>query len=111
MTQMADTALSNGRYKLEERLARWPLLADDRLDHHEVPLTHDCLGIMLGAARRSKSLARFWRSCRRLIRNASWSAYRRRPVHRRVREQCACSSASCTARLLCRGAHELRIRP
>jgi hypothetical protein len=27
MTQMADTALSNGRHKIEERLARWLLLA------------------------------------------------------------------------------------
>jgi CRP-like cAMP-binding protein len=35
MTQMADTALSNGRQKIEERLARWLLLADDRLDNRE----------------------------------------------------------------------------
>ena len=50
MTQMADTALSNGRHKIEERLARWLLLADDRLDNHEIPLTHEFLGVMLGTA-------------------------------------------------------------
>ncbi|RPI41314.1 MAG: Crp/Fnr family transcriptional regulator [Hyphomicrobiaceae bacterium] len=38
MTQMADTALSNGCHKIEKRLARWLLLADDRLDNHEIPL-------------------------------------------------------------------------
>jgi len=51
MTQMADTALSNGRHKIEERLARWLLLADDRLENHEIPLTHEFLGVMLGTAR------------------------------------------------------------
>jgi hypothetical protein len=28
--QMAFTSLANGRYKIEERLARWLLMADDR---------------------------------------------------------------------------------
>jgi CRP-like cAMP-binding protein len=57
MTQMADTALSNGRHKIEERLARWLLLADDRLDDHEIPLTHEFLGIMLGTARPGVTIA------------------------------------------------------
>ena len=30
VAQMAYTALANGRYKIEERLARWLLMADDR---------------------------------------------------------------------------------
>src|SRR5262245_51056282 len=57
MTQMADTALSNGRHKIEERLARWLLLADDRLDNHEIPLTHEFLGVMLGTARPGVTIA------------------------------------------------------
>ena len=57
MTQMADTAISNGRHKIEERLARWLLLADDRLDNGEIPLTHDFLGVMLGTARPGVTLA------------------------------------------------------
>ena len=57
MIQMADTALSNGRHKIEERLARWLLLADDRLDHHEIPLTHEFLGVMLGTARPGVTIA------------------------------------------------------
>jgi CRP-like cAMP-binding protein len=57
MSQMADTALSNGRHKIEERLARWLLLVDDRLDHHEIPLTHEYLAIMLGTARPGVTIA------------------------------------------------------
>jgi CRP-like cAMP-binding protein len=57
MTQMADTALSNGRHKIEERLARWLLLADERLDDHEIPLTHEFLGVMLGTARPGVTIA------------------------------------------------------
>jgi CRP-like cAMP-binding protein len=57
MTQMADTALSNGRHNIEERLARWLLLADDRLDNHEIPLTHEFLGVMLGTARPGVTIA------------------------------------------------------
>jgi CRP-like cAMP-binding protein len=57
MTQMADTALSSGRHKIEERLARWLLLADDRLDNHEIPLTHEFLGVMLGTTRPGVTIA------------------------------------------------------
>jgi CRP-like cAMP-binding protein len=57
MTQMADTALSNGRHKIEERLARWLLLADDRLDDHQIPLTHEFLGVMLGTTRPGVTIA------------------------------------------------------
>jgi CRP-like cAMP-binding protein len=51
MTQMAFTALANGRYKVEERLARWLLMANDRADDSTIHLTHDFLAIMLGSRR------------------------------------------------------------
>src|SRR5262245_28857100 len=57
MRQSTDTALSNGRHKIEERLARWLLMADDRVDDHEIPLTHEFLGIMLGTARPGVTIA------------------------------------------------------
>jgi CRP-like cAMP-binding protein len=44
MTQAAHTALANGRGKLEERLARWLLMADDRAEERELPFTHE-LGV------------------------------------------------------------------
>ena len=57
MVQVAETALSNGSYTIEERLARWLLLVDDRLSSNEVPLTHEFLSIMLGVRRTGVTLA------------------------------------------------------
>jgi CRP-like cAMP-binding protein len=51
LLQTTQTALANGRSKNEERLARWLLMADDRIDGGELPLTHNFLGIMLGVQR------------------------------------------------------------
>jgi len=50
-TQVAHTALANGRANIEERLARWLLMVDDRIDGHEANLTHDFIALMLGVRR------------------------------------------------------------
>ena len=57
MTQTTQTALANGRSKIEERLARWLLMADDRVDDGELRLTHEFLGIMLGVRRPGVTVA------------------------------------------------------
>lgn len=49
--QLAQTALANARYSVYERLARWLLMVDDRIDGHDLPLTHEFLGLMLGVRR------------------------------------------------------------
>ena len=51
MTHVARTAFANGRETIEARLARWLLMAHDRLDSDEIPLTHQLLSIMLGTTR------------------------------------------------------------
>jgi len=51
LLQTTTTALANGRSKIEERLARWLLMAADRVDGKELPLTHEFLGLMLGTYR------------------------------------------------------------
>ena len=51
VVQMAFTALANGRYKIEERLARWLLMAHDRADGPSIALTHEFLAVMLGVRR------------------------------------------------------------
>ena len=43
--------------KIEERLARWLLMADDRIDSEELPLTHEFLGLMLGTHRPGVTIA------------------------------------------------------
>lgn len=53
MGQMALTAVSNARHTLAERLSRWLLLCDDRLDGREIRLTHEFMAMMLGAQRTS----------------------------------------------------------
>ncbi|SFH26449.1 cAMP-binding domain of CRP or a regulatory subunit of cAMP-dependent protein kinases [Palleronia marisminoris] len=49
--QTSQTALSNGRGRLEERLARWLLMCHDRMDGDRLELTHDFLAVMLGVRR------------------------------------------------------------
>jgi len=57
MVQTANTALSNGTSRVEARLARWLLMAHDRLDGDEIPLTHDFLSLMLGVRRAGVTVA------------------------------------------------------
>jgi CRP-like cAMP-binding protein len=52
MIQIAATALADGRYVVEARLARWLLMCHDRLGD-ELGLTHDFLALMLGVRRPS----------------------------------------------------------
>jgi CRP-like cAMP-binding protein len=55
--QVAQTAACNRLHKIEERLARWLLIAQDRLESGTVRITHDFLATMLGTDRPSVTLA------------------------------------------------------
>jgi CRP-like cAMP-binding protein len=57
LLQTTTTALANGRSNIESRLARWLLMADDRVDSEELPLTHEFLGLMLGTHRPGVTIA------------------------------------------------------
>ena len=57
LEQATRTAVANGRSKIEERLARWLLMADDRLDGPDLPLTHEFLAMMLGVRRPGVTVA------------------------------------------------------
>jgi CRP-like cAMP-binding protein len=51
MVQGAQLVVCNTRHSLKERLARWLLVTQDRLDGDEIPLTHQSLGRAIGARR------------------------------------------------------------
>ncbi len=51
MVQTAHTAISNARGRLDARLARWLLMAHDRVRDETLPLTHEFLSLMLGVRR------------------------------------------------------------
>jgi CRP-like cAMP-binding protein len=67
LLQTTATALANGRSKIEERLARWLLMADDRIDGDQLPLTHEFLSLMLGVRRSGVTTALQALERRRLI--------------------------------------------
>ena len=56
-TQSSYTALSNAMHSIDERLARWILMCDDRIDTSEMRLTHEFISIMLGVRRPSVTTA------------------------------------------------------
>ena len=51
MIQSGQTALANGRGRLDERLARWLLMWDDRIRPESITVTHDFLALLLGVRR------------------------------------------------------------
>jgi CRP-like cAMP-binding protein len=55
--QISQTAACNRLHKIEERLARWLLMAQDRVNSGIVPITHDFLAMMLGTDRSSVTVA------------------------------------------------------
>jgi len=53
----AQSAACNRLHRIEQRLARWLLIMQDRVDNSPLFVTHDFLAAMLGTDRPSVSLA------------------------------------------------------
>jgi CRP-like cAMP-binding protein len=49
--QLAQGALCNAQFTIEQRLARWLLMCHDRADREDLPLTHELLSQLLGVRR------------------------------------------------------------
>ena len=53
MVQTTQTAITNARAHIDQRLARWILMAHDRIGAKTLPLKHEFLALMLGVRRAS----------------------------------------------------------
>ena len=57
LVQVSETASANARGTIEQRLARWLLMVDDRMEEQALPLTHEFLAIMLSVNRPGVTVA------------------------------------------------------
>jgi CRP-like cAMP-binding protein len=55
--QISQTAVCNARHDLQERLARWLLMAHDRAEDDVLPLTQEFISMMLGVRRPGVTVA------------------------------------------------------
>ena len=85
--QVAQTAACNRLHSVKQRLARWLLMTQDRVDAALLPITHDFLATMLGTDRPSVSLAAGVLQKKELIEYTRGAV---KIVHRRKLEAAAC---------------------
>src|ERR1700750_3035082 len=79
--QAQQVAACNRLHEVDERLARWLLMSQDRIDSENVPLTHEFLAHMLGTRRSSVTVAA------RLLQKAGLITYTRGSVKIENRER------------------------
>jgi CRP-like cAMP-binding protein len=85
--QVAQTAACNRLHDIEQRLARWLLMTQDRVDSGLLPITHDFLATMLGTDRPTVSLAAGVLQRKKLIEYARGAV---KIVNRKKLEDSAC---------------------
>jgi CRP-like cAMP-binding protein len=85
--QVAQTAACNRLHDIEQRLARWLLMTQDRVDSAELLITHDFLATMLGTDRPTVSVAAGVLQKRKLIEYTRGAV---KIVNRRKLEDSAC---------------------
>jgi CRP-like cAMP-binding protein len=85
--QVAQLAACNRLHEVDQRLARWLLMCQDRSDSQLLPLTHEFLAQMLGTGRPSVSLAAAVLENAGLIENMRG---RVKVLNRKVLEEAAC---------------------
>ena len=89
LAQTAQTAACNRIHEVEERLARWLLMCQDRMQSDRLEITHEFLAMMLGASRSTVTVAAG------MLRKAGLISYSRRYVTVQNREGLARASCEC----------------
>lgn len=69
MAELAETTLATGHAKIEQRVARWLLLASERCGTHKLTITHDQLSKSLAVRRSGITVALHMLESRRLVRS------------------------------------------
>ena len=85
--QVAQTAACNRLHDIGQRLARWLLMTQDRVDSGSLPITHDFLATMLGTDRPTVSLAAGVLQRKKIIEYTRGAV---KIVHRKKLEDSAC---------------------
>ncbi len=85
--QFAQTAACNRLHNIEQRLARWLLITQDRVDSPTLAITHDFLATMLGTDRPTVSLAAGILQDKRII---DYTRGEVRILNRTKLEECTC---------------------
>jgi CRP-like cAMP-binding protein len=87
--QAQQIAACNGLHEIEQRLARWILMTQDRLRTDMLPLTHDLLAGMIGSRRASVTVAAG------ALQKAGIIEYRRGKLHITQREKLERAACEC----------------
>jgi CRP-like cAMP-binding protein len=85
--QVAQTAACNRLHDIGQRLSRWLLMTQDRVDSGSLPITHDFLATMLGTDRPTVSLAAGVLQRKKIIEYTRGAV---KIVNRKKLEDCAC---------------------
>jgi CRP-like cAMP-binding protein len=85
--QVAQTAACNRLHDIQQRLARWLLMTQDRVNLGVLPITHDFIATMMGTDRSTVSLAASVLQKKGIIEYVRGAV---KIVNRRKLENCAC---------------------
>jgi CRP-like cAMP-binding protein len=85
--QVAQTAACNRWHDIQQRLSRWLLMTQDRVQSGLLPITHDFIATMMGTDRSTVSLAAAALQKKGILEYVRGAV---KIVNRRKLEKCAC---------------------